>query len=58
MQASTKEINGETVYLGAFKDSFKEYPNNGDFFLDFIDGDAALAKYSVSNIRPPHNSYK
>lgn len=58
MQASTTQVDGKTIYLGAFKDEFLEYPNNGDFFLDFIDGDAAMAKYGVSNIRPPHNSSK
>lgn len=49
------ELNNEWLKLydienGDFKDEVKQAPYNLDYFLDFIDSDAAIGEFSVSNI--------
>jgi len=41
---------GHTVYTGAFYDEILENPWDVDYWLDFIDSDAAVSMYNVSNI--------
>lgn len=42
--------NGETVYTGDFYQEYKDHPETLPYFLDFIDSNAEVSKFSVSNI--------
>ena len=46
--AETKDM--ETYFDPDFYDEVREQPGDCDFFLDFIDSDAAIGEFSVSNI--------
>ena len=39
-----------TYYTGAFYEEVLENPSDIDYFLDFIDSEAAISKFSISNI--------
>ena len=41
---------GHTVYTGAFYDDILNNPWDVDFWLDFIDSEAAVSQFNVSNI--------
>ena len=41
---------GETIYTGTFKPEVLKYPSNIDYWLDFIDSNAAISELSISNI--------
>ena len=49
-QASTETINGENVYVGAFKEEIVKNPSSLDFWLDFIDTTSSISEFNVSNI--------
>lgn len=42
--------NGETIYTGGFRPGVLRHPSDIDYWLDFIDSDAAVGVLSVSNI--------
>lgn len=44
------EENGKRIYYGDFKDEIITTPNEAVFFLDFIDTDSELGKFSVNTI--------
>lgn len=50
IQKETIRKDGETIYTGGFYEENLKTPSNIDFFLDFIDSNAEIAKFSVSNI--------
>ena len=47
---SSYEENGETIYTGGFRPEVLKHPSDIDYWLDFIDSDAAVGVLSVSNI--------
>ena len=42
--------HGDTIYTGGFKDEILANPSNMDYFLDFIDSDAAISQFNVNAI--------
>lgn len=42
--------NGDTIYIGGFRDEVLRNPSQIDYFLDFIDSTAAISQFSVNNI--------
>ena len=42
--------HGDTIYTGGFKDEILANPSNVDYFLDFIDSDAAISQFNVNAI--------
>ena len=42
--------HGNTIYTGGFKDEILANPSNMDYFLDFIDSDAAISQFNVNAI--------
>lgn len=42
--------NGDTIYVGGFRDEVLRNPSQIDYFLDFIDSTAAISQFSVNNI--------
>ena len=44
------DANGDTIYIGDFRDEVIKNPSQIDYFLDFIDSSAAISQFSVSNI--------
>ena len=49
-KSSYVDDNGDTVYIGDFRDEVIKNPSQIDYFLDFIDSSAAISQFSVSNI--------
>lgn len=41
---------GNIIYTGGFKDEILANPSNMDYFLDFIDSDAAISQFNVNAI--------
>ena len=50
LRASSYTENGETIYTGDFYQEYKDHPETLPYFLDFIDSNAEVSKFSVSNI--------
>lgn len=50
LKASSYTENGETIYTGDFYQEYKDHPETLPYFLDFIDSNAEIGKFSVSNI--------
>lgn len=44
------DAHGNTIYTGGFKDEILANPSNMDYFLDFIDSDAAISQFNVNAI--------
>lgn len=44
------DAQGNIVYTGGFKDEILANPSNMDYFLDFIDSDAAISQFNVNAI--------
>lgn len=42
--------NGNIIYTGGFKDEILDNPSTMDYFLDFIDSNAAISQYNINNI--------
>lgn len=45
-----EDENGNIIYTGGFKDEILANPSTMDYFLDFIDSNAAISQLSVNNI--------
>lgn len=50
LKAESYTENGETIYTGDFYQEVKDHPEELTYFLDFIDSNAEISKFSVSNI--------
>lgn len=50
LKAESYTENGETIYIGDFYQEVKDHPEELTYFLDFIDSNAEISKFSVSNI--------
>lgn len=50
LTADSYEEDGKTIYTGAFYPEVVANPYDVDYFLDFIDSEAAISELSVSNI--------
>ena len=50
LKAESYIENGETIYTGDFYQEVKDHPEELTYFLDFIDSNAEISKFSVSNI--------
>ena len=50
LRASSYIKDGKVIYTGAFKPEVLKNQSEIDYFLDFIDSDAAISELSVSNI--------
>lgn len=50
LKADVETIDGEQVYIGAFRPEVLEQPWNISYFLDFIDSTAAISQFSVNAI--------
>ena len=50
LKASTETINGEQVYVGAFRPEVLKQPWTVSYFLDFIDSTNAISQFSVNAI--------
>ena len=46
----TDSETGHTIYTGAFYDNILENPWDVDYWLDFIDSEAAISMFNISNI--------
>lgn len=44
------DAQGNIIYTGGFKDEILANPSNMDYFLDFIDSDAAISQFNVNAI--------
>lgn len=44
------DAHGDIIYTGGFKDEILANPSNMDYFLDFIDSDAAISQFNVNAI--------
>ena len=44
------DTQGNIIYTGGFKDEILANPSNMDYFLDFIDSDAAISQFNVNAI--------
>ena len=44
------DAQGNIIYTGGFKDEILANPSNMDYFLDFIDSDAAISQFNVNTI--------
>lgn len=44
------DAEGNIIYTGGFKDEILANPSNMDYFLDFIDSDAAISQFNVNAI--------
>ena len=44
------DAQGNIIYTGGFKDEILANPSNIDYFLDFIDSDAAISQFNVNAI--------
>ena len=44
------DSNGQVIYTGAFYDDILNNPWDVDYWLDFIDSEAAISEFSVNNI--------
>ena len=42
--------HGDIIYTGGFKQEVLDNPSNMDYFLDFIDSDAAISQFNVNAI--------
>lgn len=45
-----QDSEGNTIYIGGFKDEILANPSTMDYYLDFIDSNAAISQLSVNNI--------
>lgn len=50
LKAESYIENGETIYTGDFYQEVKDHPEELTYFLDFIDSNAEISKFNVSNI--------
>lgn len=50
LKAESYTENGETIYTGDFYQEVKDHPEELTYFLDFIDSNAEISKFSISNI--------
>ena len=50
LQKNTIRQDGQTIYTGGFYDEVLKTPSDIDYFLDFIDSNAEISKFSISNI--------
>lgn len=50
LKAGTETINGEQVYVGAFRPEVLKQPWTVSYFLDFIDSTNAISQFSVNAI--------
>lgn len=50
LKAESYTENGEIIYTGDFYQEVKDHPEELTYFLDFIDSNAEISKFSVSNI--------
>ena len=50
LQSKTVKLNDEDVFQGDFYEEVLKTPSNIDYYLDFIDSNAAVSKFSISNI--------
>lgn len=49
-KSSYVDDNGDTVYIGGFRDEVLKNPSDIDYFLDFIDTNSAMSQFSINSI--------
>lgn len=50
LKANAHTDSEGTYYTGAFYQDVLDHPSDVDYFLDFIDSDAAISKFNIKNI--------
>ena len=50
LKSKNSTINKDVIYTGDFYDEVLKTPSDIDYFLDFIDSNAEISKFSINNI--------